>query len=136
MTDEEKELEEKTKQYKYQIEENEKNFEKVKRDATKKGKKSFTYMFSKITGSIVWVWLGIVFIAAFLALLWGLNNYVDKLNAYNPLKITKEKYDINIKMLSREAEDRKITFKVKTSDWEYKKLEFTIIKDGNTRIFI
>ena len=30
MTDEEKELEEKTKQYKYQIEENEKNFEKVK----------------------------------------------------------------------------------------------------------
>ena len=54
MTEEERELEQKIKQYQYQLEEAEKNLEKIHKD-THTRKKSFTVVLGRILGTIVFV---------------------------------------------------------------------------------
>lgn len=134
MTEEEKELEERTKQYQYELEENQKKMEEMQNDLNKKykkgKKKSFAYKLSHTFGAFGFAYCALVVIFVINLIYIGLNFYIDRLNTFNPIKITEENYQMGFKQLSRQAGDKVITFKAKPKKWKYRKVEFTIVRKG------
>ena len=131
MTEEEKILNERTKQFQYEQEERKKKLEILENDIKGKGKKkTFIYKMNKTIGRIIIVWASIGFIIAFGLLFWALGNFLDKLNTFDAVKQIEMKYDLNFKTLSESSEDQILTYKVKPKKWKYRKIEFTIVRVG------
>ncbi len=76
MTEEEKELEQKIKQYQYEEEENKKKLETLSRDMRKGRKKTLIFRINKTIGSIIIGWFLFFCTLVGLALIWSLLNYV------------------------------------------------------------
>ena len=129
MTEEERELEQKIKQYQYQLEEAEKNLEKIHKD-THTRKKSFTVVLGRILGTIVFVWAGIGFIILGFFLYTATANLVRNLNSFDPVKAIEHRYDINLKSMSREVDDTTLIYKVKIQKWKYRKVRPTVVREG------
>ena len=131
MTEEEKILKERTKQFQYEQEERKKKMETLENDVKKKGnKKSFIFKLNRTIGRIVIVWASIGFIVVFGLLFSALSNFMDKLNNFDAVQHIEDKYNISLKTISREAGDKIITYKVKPQKWKYRKIEFTIVRVG------
>lgn len=131
MTEDEKELENKIKQYQYEIEENKKRLETLHNDMDKKNKKkSFTYKFNKTIGRTILVWSSIGIVSLLILLILALKFLIDAFNSFDPVKEIEQRYDIDLKTISREAENKILTYKVQPTDWKYRNVEFTIIKVG------
>lgn len=134
MTEDEKELEQKIKQYQYEAEEAKKKLETLQNDMNKKGKKkSFIYKLSHTFGKIIFVWAGIGFAVFGLLLVFALYNYLHQLSRFDIVKQVEDKYNINLKQISREAGDKQIVYKVKPTKWKYRKIQFTIVQDGGNK---
>lgn len=135
MTEEERELEEKIKQYKYELEENEKKMETLYNDTHKtKKRKTLIMKANKTLGVLGMVW--IIIVTLFLVfLVWlALSNYIGALKQFDPVKTIEDRYDINLKQISRESEKKLIIYKVKPSSWKYRKIEFSIVMEGTTTL--
>ncbi len=131
MTDEEKELEEKIKQYKYQKEETDKKLDQLYIDTHKtKKKKSFVSKLSKTTISIMLAWSALGFLLVGGLLIMAITMYIGNLRQYDPVIKIESRYDMNLKILSREAENKVLTYKVKPKSWKYGKVKFTVIQEG------
>ena len=130
MTEEEKELEQKIKQYQYEEEENKKKLETLSRDMHKGRKKTLIFRINKTIGSIIIGWFLFFCTLVGLALIWSLLNYVQQLQRYDPVRIIEDIYSMNLKELSREVGDKEIIYKVKPTKWKYNKIEFTIYRKG------
>ena len=131
MTEEEKELNERTKQFQYEQEERKKKLETLENDIKGKGKKkTFIYKMNKTIGRIIIVWASLGFIIAFSLLFWALGNFIDKLNTFDAVKQIEIKYDLKFKTLSESSEDQILTYKVKPQKWKYRKIEFIIVRVG------
>lgn len=130
MTEDEKELEQKIKQYQYEEEENKKRLETLSRDMHKGRKKTLIFRINKTIGRIIIGWFLIFCTLLGLALIRALLNYVEALQNYDPVRIIENVYDMNLKELSREVGDKEIIYKVKPTKWKYNKIEFTIYRKG------
>lgn len=130
MTEDEKELEQKIKQYQYEEEENKKRLETLSRDMHKGKKKTLIFRINKTVGRIIIGWFLIFCTLLGLALIRALLNYVEALQNYDPVRIIENVYDMNLKELSREVGDKEIIYKVKPTKWKYNKIEFTIYRKG------
>ena len=131
MTEEEKILKERTKQFQYEQEERKKKMETLENDVKKKGnKKSFIFKLNRTIGRIVIVWASIGFIVVFGLLFLALSNFMDKLNNFDAVQHIEDKYNMSLKTISREAEDKTITYNVKPQKWKYRKIKFTIVRVG------
>ena len=131
MTEDEKELEEKMKQYKYEIEENKKKMETLQQDLkNKKGKKSFIFRMNRTIGRIVFIWAGIGFIVLGLLLYIALSNYIGGLQTFDPVIQVEERYNMNLKTISRNVDEGTLYYKVKPKKWKYRKIEFSIVREG------
>ncbi len=128
MTEDEKELEQKIKQYQYEQEENKKRLEILSRDMHKGKKKTLTFRISKTIGRIIIGWFLIFCTLLGLALIVTLLNYVEGLQNFDPVRIIEDVYDMNLKELSRETGNKEIIYKVKPTKWKYNKIEFTIYR--------
>lgn len=131
MTEEEKILKERTKQFQYEQEERKKKMETLENDVKKKGnKKSFIFKLNRTIGRIVIVWASIGFIVVFGLLFSALSNFMDKLNNFDAVQHIEDKYNMSLKTISRKAEDKTITYNVKPQKWKYRKIKFTIVRVG------
>ena len=130
MTEEEKELEQKIKQYQYEEEETKKRLETLSKDMHKGRKKTLIFRINKTIGRIIIGWFLIFCTLLGLALIGALLNYVEALQNYDPVRIIEDVYDINLKELSREVGYKEIIYKVKPTKWKYNKIEFTIYRKG------
>ena len=131
MTEDEKELEQKIKQYQYEAEEAKKKIEIIHNDMDKKSKKkSFIYKLSHAVGNVVMVWAGLGFVIFGLLLIFAVYNYVHELSKFDIVKQVEMKYELNLQQISREAGDKKIVYNVKPTKWKYRKIEFIILQDG------
>ena len=131
MTEEEKILKERTKQFQYEQEERKKKMETLENDVKKKGnKKTFIYRMNRTIGRIVIIWASIGFIVVFGLLFLALSNFMDKLNNFDAVQHIEDKYNMSLKTISREVEDKIITYNVKPQKWKYRKIEFTIVRVG------
>ena len=131
MTEEEKELNEKMKQFQYEQEERKKKMETLENDVKKKGnKKTFIFKMNRTIGRIVIVWASIGFIVIFGLLFLALANFMNALNSFDAVQHIEAKYNMSLKTISREAGDKIITYKVKPQKWKYRKIEFTIVRVG------
>ena len=130
MTDEEKELEQKMKQYQYEIEENKKKMETLQNDMHKGKKKSFIFRINRTIGRIIFVWASIGFIVIGGLLIFALRNYIEGLKTFDAIEVIEDKYDMKLTTISREAENKIITYKVKSKKLKYRKIEFTVIREG------
>jgi len=130
MTDEEKELQEKMKQYQYELEENQKKMERLEKDMHKGNKKSFIYKFNKTIGRIVFClsMTGVVIITGLF--IFALTNYFKQLQNFDAVQAIEDRYDMNLKTLSREVGDKKIVYKVKPKKLKYKNIEFTVLREN------
>lgn len=136
MTDDEKELEEKMKQYQYEEEERKKKLEILENDIKgKKNKKSFIFKMNKTIGRVVLIWSSLGFIIVFGLLFFALSRFMGGLNNFDPVKYTENKYNINLKILSRDAEEKVLVYKVKPISWKYRKIECTVVREGMTNTF-
>lgn len=131
MTEEEKELNERMKQFQYEQEERKKQMETLENDIKGKcKKKTFIYKMNKTIGRIIIVWASIGFIVVFGLLFLALGFYMDGLNSFDAVQHIEDKYNMSLKTISREAGDKIITYKVKPQKWKYRKIEFTIVRVG------
>lgn len=131
MTEDEKELEEKIKQYQYEIEENKKKMETLQQDLNKKkGKKSFIFKMNKTLGRIVFVWAGIGFVVVGFLLYMALTNYIRNLQTFDPVIQVEDRYGMNLKTISRNVDEGTLYYKVKPKKWKYRKVEFSIVREG------
>ena len=130
MTEDEKELEQKIKQYQYEEEENKKRLETLSRDMHKGRKKTLIFRINKTVGRIIIGWFLLFCTLLGLALIWSILNYVQQLQNFDPVRIIEDVYDINLKELSREVGYKEIIYKVKPTKWKYNKIEFTIYRKG------
>lgn len=131
MTEDEKELEQKIKQYQYENEENRKKLETMNKDLKKKhNKKSFIYRANKTIGGIIFAWSGLGFAIVGFLLIWATVNLINAFNAFDPVKYVENKYNMQLETISREAENKVLTYKVEPKEWKYRKIEFTIIREG------
>ena len=131
MTEEEKILNERTKQFQYEQEERKKKLEILENDIKGKGKKkTFIYKMNRTIGRIVIVWASIGFIVVFGLLFLALGNFMDKLNTFDAVKQIEMKYDLKFKTLSENVDNKILTYKVKPKKWKYRKIEFTIVRVG------
>lgn len=131
MTEEEKELNERMKQFQYEQEERKKKMETLENDIKGKGKKkTFIYRMNRTIGRIIIVWASIGFIVAFGLLFWALGNFIDKLNTFDAVKQIETRYNLKFKVLSETVEDKILTYRVKPKKWKYRKIEFTIVRVG------
>ena len=131
MTEEEKELNERMKQFQYEQEERKKQMETLENDIKGKGKKkTFIYKMNKTIGRIIIVWASIGFIVVFGLLFLALGFYMDGLNRFDAVQHIEDKYNMSLKTISRESEDKIITYKVKPQKWKYRKIEFSIVRVG------
>lgn len=136
MTEDEKELEQKIKQYQYEEEENRKKLETLSNDLNKHNKKkSFIYKANRTVGRIIFVWSGLGFVIVALLLIWALVNLINAFNAFDPVKYVENKYNINLETISRKAENKVLTYKVKPKEWKYRKVEFTIVREGRDHTY-
>lgn len=134
MTEEEKELENKIKQYQYEIEENKKRLEKIGKDMHKGNKKkTLIYKMNKALGKFWAVYITIWIIGLSLALIMSLGFVMNGLNSFDAVQIIEDKYDMDLKILSREAENKIITYHVKPKTIKYNNVEFLVIRVGRTK---
>ncbi|MCI8272601.1 MAG: hypothetical protein HFJ55_00780 [Clostridia bacterium] len=136
MTDEEKELkelEEKTKQYKYEIEENKKKMETLYNDTHKtKKKKTITLKINRTLGVLMYVYIAVWILFLVGGVAFGITNYFKQLQAYDIVNKIEEIYDVNLKVISREAQPRYIKYKVKPTKLKFREIEFSIVAKGTT----
>lgn len=130
MTEDEKELEQKIKQYQYEQEEAEKKLKQLENDMHKGKKKSFIFKINRTAGKIVFVWAGIGFIILGFLLIHALANLISALNTFDIVKEVESKYNIKLEVISREAGDKSIVYQVKPKKFKYRKIQFTILKEG------
>ena len=131
MTEEEKELNERMKQFQYEQEERKKKMETLENDVKKKGnKKSFIFKMNRTIGRIVIIWASAGFIVVFGLLFFALSNFMGGLNSFDAVQHIEERYNMKIKTISREAGDKIITYRVKPLKWKYRKIEFIVVRVG------
>ncbi len=130
MNEEEKEFEEKTKQYQYEQMELQKRLRQLEQDHIKGTKKSFIYKMNKFFGRIGTAYISIWIIGLILAVILALAFVLNGLKAFDPVIEIENKYDINLKQISRTAKNKVLTYKVKPTSGKYKKVGFLIIKKG------
>ncbi len=131
MTEEEKELNERMKQFQYEQEERKKKMETLENDVKKKGnKKSFIFKMNRTIGRIVIIWASAGFIVVFGLLFFALSNFMGGLNSFDAVQHIEERYNMNLKTISREAGDKIITYRVKPLKWKYRKIEFIVVRVG------
>ena len=133
MTEEEKELEQKLKQYEYEKKEIDKRIEQLYKDAHTK-KKSKIKKVNKTFEKILYIYMAIVVMGTIYAFIFAVKGYISTLNeAFNYIDVVEEKYDIHVQQLSRYAENKVITYKVKPTKWKYRKISFLIVRLGETK---
>lgn len=132
MTEDEKELEQKIKQYQFEEQEIKKRLETLSKDMHKGKKKTLIFRVNKFVGTIIIGWFCLFCTLLGLALIWSLLNYVQQLQNYDPVRIVEDVYNMNLKELSREAGNKQIIYKVKPTKWKYNKIEFTIYRSGGS----
>ena len=87
MTEDEKELEERIKQYKYELEDNEEKMKTLYNDTHKtKKKKTLILKMNKTLGALGMLWI-IIVVLFLVGLVWfAISNYIGALNNYNLVK--------------------------------------------------
>lgn len=130
MTEEEKELEAKTKQYLYEKQKAEKVLQQLHDDTHKGKKKSFILKLNRTIGGIIFAWSGLGFILIGIILIAVVANLIRQFNSFDAVKNVEEMYNIDLKQISREVQDTTLIYKVRLSKCKYKKLQATIIKEG------
>lgn len=130
MTEEEKELKAKTKQYLYEKQKAEEVVQQLHDDMHKGKKKSFILKLNRTIGGIIFAWSGFGFILIGLILIVVVANLINQFNSFDAVKNIEEMYNIKLKQISREVQDTTLIYKVKLSKCKYKKLQATIVKEG------
>lgn len=130
MTEEEKELEQKIKQYEYEKQELEKKLEQLHNDTTKGKKKSFIVKLGRIIATIIMGWSGLGFLLVGFLLIFAIQLNINGLKTFDGVIDIEEKYDIKLKAISREVEETNIIYKVKLSKWKYRKIRPTVVREG------
>lgn len=135
MTEDEKELEERIKQYKYELEDNEEKMKTLYNDTHKtKKKKTLILKMNKTLGALGMLWI-IIVVLFLVGLLWfAISNYIGALNNYNLVKTIEDRYDIKLQQISREAEKKLIIYKVKPEKLKFRKVEFSIVMEGTNAL--
>ena len=135
MTEDEKELEERIKQYKYELEDNEEKMKTLYNDTHKtKKKKTLILKMNKTLGALGMLWI-IIVVLFLVGLVWfAISNYIGTLNNYNLVKTIEDRYDIKLQQISREAEKKLIIYKVKPEKLKFRKVEFSIVMEGTNAL--
>lgn len=135
MTEDEKELEERIKQYKYELEDNEEKMKTLYNDTHKtKKKKTLILKMNKTLGALGMLWI-IIVVLFLVGLVWfAISNYIGALNNYNLVKTIEDRYDIKLQQISREAEKKLIIYKVKPEKLKFRKVEFSIVMEGTNAL--
>lgn len=130
MTEEEKELLEKMKQHEYRKKELEKKLEKLHNDTAKGTKKSFIVKLGRTITAIIMGWSGLGFLIVGLLLIFAIKLNIDGLKSFDGVIDIEEKYNIKLKSISREVQEKNIIYKVKLSKWKYRKIKPTVVRNG------
>lgn len=130
MTEEEKELEEKMRQHEYKKQELEKKLERLHNDTTKGKKKSFIVKLGRIIAAIIMGWSGLGFLIVGLLLIFAIQLNINGLKSFDGVIDIEEKYNIKLKSISREVQEKNIIYKVKISKWKYRKIRPTVVRNG------
>lgn len=135
MTEDEKELEERIKQYKYELEDNEEKMKTLYNDTHKtKKKKTLILKMNKTLGALGMLWI-IIVVLFLVGLVWfAISNYIGALNNYNLVKTIEDRYDIKLQQISREAEKKLIIYKVRPEKLKFRKVEFSIVMEGTNAL--